>query len=134
MRTHDGMLGWRILLLLFLELLLVHESAEGAGEIVDGAHAFEGCTDVLVESIVRGIHVAEERIATNRWNLTRQQDRAERWLQAPGHVAVPYILIAAHVGVLLQHNHFGMAVAMRNERMHFELPKAAREGNMLLRG
>jgi hypothetical protein len=73
---HRVLRGW-VLLLLLRQLLLVHEDAEGTGEIVHRAQAIQRGAQVVIQAFVRGVHVAEERIAADRRYLTGQQHRSQ---------------------------------------------------------
>src|SRR5262249_12788019 len=60
------------------------------------------------------------------------ENGSQRRLQPPGDVAVPDVLVAAHVLVLLEQQHLGIAVLLGSEGMFLELAEAPRELEVLL--
>ena len=70
--------------------------------IVLGHQPVEVLLEVVAQAVVCGTHVGPERVASRRRHFDGPQDRAERWREPPGDIAVPEILVALLRRSLLQ--------------------------------
>ena len=89
---------------------------------------------VVVETVVRGVHVGEERVAAGRRHRDRVQHRGHRRHRPPAHVAVPAVLVPADVGRLGEAHQLGELAVGRDERVHLEVTEAPGEGDVLRGG
>ncbi len=102
--------------------------------VVLGDEALDTVLDLVGQPLVRGVHVAEQRVAAGVGHLDRPQDRTLRRHLAPGDVVVPAVLVAAGVGVLGEADEFGQLVVVAQERVHFQFAETAGEVDVLLGG
>jgi hypothetical protein len=97
---------------------------------VHGNHPVDACPERVVESVVRGVHVGDERVNPGRGHLDGVEDGARRRARSPRDVVVPAVLVAADVGRLCEAGQLGLSGVRRDERMDLEL-SATREAHVL---
>ena len=134
MRAHDRVLDRWELGPDLVALLGRHLVTERRDVVVHRDEAVDARSNVVVETVVRGVHVGEERVATTRRHRDRVQHRGHRRHRAPADVAVPAILVAPDVGRLGEAHQLGELAVGRDERVHFEVAEPAREGDVLRGG
>ena len=101
---------------------------------MDRAQPVEAVPDLVGQSFVRTVHVGEQRVAADVGDDASAEDRTERRLGSPRHVAVPGVLASAVPLVVLDQQDLAVFLVLRCHRMDLEVAEIATEVEMLLRG
>ena len=137
-RTDDGVFRVRLGLVEFLDLFLagppLHEPSPEVCEIVDSDLSFDDLLRFIVQPLIGGVHIGEERISPCTGDLKRPQDGSKRRFQSPGDIRVPDILRASTLLIVLDDEDFRKAFLLRSKRVDFELTKETSETKVIFGG